>query len=214
MHKRFRGKTIIITEAVSAVSRELAIRFAQEGANLVLVDNDKQALLEMLEQLPEDTSWLHENHYLTITCDINNHEQVTKMLSAVSGEFDHIDVLVNPVANISDDLAQAIVPFLKASHGNMVYLSSELEQSELSNKVIEKMAVKYRDEGVRVNEVLFPRQVTEKINNQSQVKQSQVLLREVLLDDVVDSVTFLASEEASMITGVSLPIDGGLRLTL
>ncbi len=217
MHKRFRGKTIVITQAGTTLARGVAIRFAQEGANLALIDSDKQALMETFEQLPEDTSWLHENHYLTISCDVTNEAQVAKMVSAIDSEFEHMDVLVSHDRMLSDEFLQAMMPYLRKVHGNLVHVSpSAVSDTADGDNHVQAMAKKYAANGVRVNEVSYPSQmkVDSNADKQETTQTPATLLGSVCVDNVIDGITFLASEEASMITGISLPVDAGVRLSL
>ncbi len=233
MYKRFRNKTIVITGADTDIGKATAIRFAKEDANLVLVGNDKQALIDAHEQLPDDLSWLHENHCLTITCDIASHEQVEKMIAIVKNEYEHIDVLINHVnidKNLDDNcyISEAFVPHLKQSNGNIVHLSPRLENKNDRELTLftRRVANKYCADGVRVNKVSFPtktKAITQMLMANKEKKRfrkekkdkkqhHQSLLRAVNFDDVIDAITFMASDEASMITGVNLPVDGGSRL--
>ncbi len=237
IYRRFRNKTIVITGADTNIGKATAIRLAKEDANLVLVGNNKEELIETHEQLPDDLSWLHENHCLTITCDITSREQVEKMIAVIINEFEHIDVLINHVnidKNLDDNcyISEAFVPQLKQSNGNIVHLSPRLENKNDRELSIftKRVANKYCADGVRVNKVSFPTKTCEttqilmdnkekkqlrkeKKQLKRENKHHQSLLREVNFDDVIDAITFLASDEASMITGVNLPVDGGSRLS-
>lgn len=52
--KRFKEKTVIVTGAGSDIGRATAIRFAQEGANVVLVGRTTETLKEAVKKFPQD----------------------------------------------------------------------------------------------------------------------------------------------------------------
>lgn len=250
--KRFKGKTVIITGAGSGIGRATAIRFATEGAEVVLVGRNQEKLMETAELLPQDNSWIHDDNYMTITCDISNYEQVTKMMQAVMERFEHIDILINnagkaiqgKITELSIDdwqqsininlngtfyVSQAAMPYLIQSKGNIVNVSSisgsggdwnmsayNAAKAGVTN-LTRTMALDYGSEGVRVNAVSPSVTKTAMTTNiqQSDEKTAKYLARCPLgriatPEDVADVITFLASDNASMITGVDLPVDGGV----
>lgn len=249
--KRFKNKTVIITGAGSGIGQATAIKFAEEGANVVLVGRTKEKLLETCEMLEEDTSWIHNEH-MTITCDISNQEQVQKMVKAVAERFESIDVLVNnagvAVAGKVTELAaeswqqaidvnltgtfyvsQATLPHLIQAKGNIVNVSSlsgmagdwrmpayGAAKAGVTN-LTRVMALDHGEDGVRVNAVspsVTKTDMTNRIQENEEKTQKFLarcpLKRIATPEDIANAIVFLASDEASMITGVNLPIDGGV----
>src|SRR5699024_11589180 len=93
--KRFKEKTVIVTGAGSGIGRATAIRFAQEGANVVLVGRTAATLEETAKAFPQDRTWIHTDNFLIVVCDISVEAQVQEMMKRVVEKFGKIDVLVN-----------------------------------------------------------------------------------------------------------------------
>lgn len=252
MMKRFKGKTVVITGAGSGIGQATAVRFAREGADVVLVGRNQDKLIQTAELLPQDNSWIHDDNFMTITCDITNIEQVKKMMAAVISRFDHIDVLVNnagkavqgKVTELTTDawqqsidvnltgtfyVSQAAMPHLINTKGNIVNVSSlsgmggdwrmpayNAAKAGVTN-LTRTMAMDHGAEGVRVNAVSPSVTRTSMTTNiQENADKTEKFLARCPLgriatpEDVAAAITFLASDDAAMITGVDLPVDGGV----
>ena len=86
----FKDKTVLITGASSGIGKETAIKFAKNGANIVLVARNQQKLLQVeskLEKFGIST--------LTCTCDVSVKSQVKIMHDQTLERFGPVDVLVN-----------------------------------------------------------------------------------------------------------------------
>ncbi|ALF59661.1 SDR family NAD(P)-dependent oxidoreductase [Psychrobacter urativorans] len=250
--KRFKEKTVIVTGAGSEIGRATAIRFAREGANVVLVGPTTQTLEETASEFPQDRTWIHTDNYLIVACDISVQSQVQEMIKLIINKFEKIDVLVNNAGkavqskvtelsaadwekaidtNLNETfyVCQAAMPHLIASKGNIVNVSSlsgiggdcnmaayNAANAGISN-LTRTLSLEHGADGVRVNAV-NPSITTTNMTNISQnndTKTNQFLERCPLgrfatHGDIAAAITFLASDEAAMITGVNLPVDGGV----
>lgn len=251
--KRFREKTVLITGAGSGIGRATALRFAQEGAAVILVGRTAQTLEDTAEQFPHDNTWIHTDNYLTITCDISVESQVQEMIQCVMDKFGKIDVLVNnagiavqgKVTELSDSdwkqaidvnlngtfyVSKAAMPHLIASRGCIVNVSSlsgiggdwnmaayNAAKAGVSN-LTRTLALDHGADGVRVNAVnpsVTKTDMTSAIQGNDE-KTAKFLARCPLgrlatPEDIAAAITFLASDDAAMITGVNLPVDGGVN---
>jgi all-trans-retinol dehydrogenase (NAD+) len=85
-----KGKNVIITGAGSGIGREMAKKFAAEGANLAIIDINQKNLEATLEMVKK--GGITVRIYI---CDISNRGAVEKTVSQIIKDFSNIDVLVN-----------------------------------------------------------------------------------------------------------------------
>ena len=250
--KRFKEKTVVVTGAGSGIGRAAAIRFAEEGASVVLVGRTAETLEETAKKLPQDRTWIHTDNYLIITCDISVQSQVQEMVERAIDKFGKIDILINnagkatqgKITELSADdwrsaidvnlngtfyVSQAAMPHLIASKGNIVNISSlsgvggdwnmaayNAAKAGVTN-LTRTLALDHGSDGVRVNAVnpsVTKTDMTTAIQD-NESKTDKFLARCPLgrlatPEDIAAAITFLASDDASMITGVNLPVDGGV----
>lgn len=89
----FNGKTAMVTGAAVGIGRATAIKFAQNGANLVLVDINYEKLESVKKEIEEYT-----DKVLIFKCDVSNVENVNEVVAEAEKEFGKIDILVNNAA--------------------------------------------------------------------------------------------------------------------
>ncbi len=87
--KSLTQKTVLITGAASGIGREMALHFAHENANLVLLDINKQKLSETGKDAARKGVQVE-----TYICDMANHKEVEKIAKLIMKNHS-IDVLVN-----------------------------------------------------------------------------------------------------------------------
>lgn len=240
MMKRFREKIVVVTGAGLETGRATAIRFANEGAHVVLVGDTLDTLKATAEELPKDHTWIHTDDYLTIACDSSDKAQVEEMIKRVIDRFNKIDIVVNNIEIITQNtstvlshsdglfaieaklnniahICQTAMPHLIASQGNIINVSSLSEVSDDSKATADDatkvgittltrtLALRHGANGIRVNAV-NPSLTTADIS-----LACYPLGRLATPKDIAAAVTFLASDDAAMITGVNLPVDGGMH---
>jgi len=120
------GRTVIVTGGNANIGRGVALAFAAEGANVVIVGRDEaqgaRVCDDLLERGAKDALWQR--------ADVTDRAQVDRMMSAVHAQFGAIDVLVNNVGGNVDfdafvdsdphtwnqDIALNIVSTLNCTH--------------------------------------------------------------------------------------------------
>lgn len=86
---RLQGKIAVVTGAGSGIGQATAIRFAQEGATVALMDMSQDGLHETAEQI--------ESECLQIEADVTDFESVEIAINQVIEAYDHIDILFSGV---------------------------------------------------------------------------------------------------------------------
>ncbi|NYT00375.1 MAG: 3-oxoacyl-ACP reductase FabG [Methanocellales archaeon] len=85
-----KGKVAIVTGAGSGIGRGIALRFAKEGADIVIPDLN----LEGAQNTAKEIEALGRNS-LVIKMDVSNSSDVDRMVTETINNFGKIDILVN-----------------------------------------------------------------------------------------------------------------------
>ncbi|WAM33086.1 3-oxoacyl-[acyl-carrier-protein] reductase [Caldicellulosiruptor morganii] len=95
-----KGKVALITGASRGIGRAIALKFAQNGADVVInyssSESQAQSLKEEIEKLGVKA--------LAIKCDVSSSEEVNAMFSQIESEFGKLDILVNNAGITKDGL--------------------------------------------------------------------------------------------------------------
>ena len=89
--KFLEGKGAIITGGASGFGKGVAHAFAERGANLVLVDINK----ELLEETSKEIEKKSNQKVIPIICDVSKSDQVEAMAKQAFQELDNVFVLFN-----------------------------------------------------------------------------------------------------------------------
>ena len=233
--------------------RATAIRFAEEGARLLLVDRDAEALAETQRQV-HDSQGVESHLVVDITAD----DAPRKIIEAALADFGRFDVLHNnvgigagdaPPHKLTDEaydrimdvnlrslwrICRAAIPVMRQQESGVITNISSIASVAANHiaayrmskagidALTKNLAVTNAKYGIRVNAIL-PGLIDTPLGVDSAAKAMGVD-REVLAArrdaavpmghqgtawDVANAALFLASDEASFITGVCLPVDGG-----
>ena len=85
------NKIAIVTGSAQGIGREIAFRFAQEGALVVVVDMNEEGSLETSEMIVKG----YGQRAQVISADITSEEQIADMVKSVMNVHQRIDILVN-----------------------------------------------------------------------------------------------------------------------
>ena len=104
---RFQGQVVVINGASRGIGRGIALRFAREGANLVVSANEEQVhdVAEEIKAMGAEA--------LAVICDVTNKEAVTDLYAQTIQTFGQVDVSIQNAGVITiaklEDLTEAAV---------------------------------------------------------------------------------------------------------
>ena len=90
---RLSGKVAIITGAASGIGRAIALRFAQEGARVVVADWNPEGGEETVRMVVENGG-----EAVFVEADVSQEEAVKHMVEATVATFGRVDILCNNAA--------------------------------------------------------------------------------------------------------------------
>ena len=91
---RLAGKVAVVTGGGRNVGEAIAVRFAQEGARVAVVDLDGERAQRTVDLVEEEAP----GAAVAVVCDVSDSASVRRMADAVVEAFGGVDVLVNNVA--------------------------------------------------------------------------------------------------------------------
>lgn len=249
---RMKDKVVLITGGGAGIGKVTAIRFAEEGAKVVICDVNKEAGEQTANELGSNGSFYPVN--------VANRKEVQEWIEEVVAALGRIDVLINNAGVLRDgqlikfkegelvgqmseqdydlvisvnlkgvfNCTQAVAPVMvKQGSGVILNASSVVgldgnfgQTNYVATKsgVIGMTKVWSRElgrYGIRVNAVAPGFIATEMVSSMPEkilesMKKRTPIGRMGDPRDVANAYLFLASEEASFITGETLRVDGGI----
>ena len=238
MAGRLEGKSALVTGAGNGIGRAMAVRFAAEGAHVVVSDINDEAAQKVTQEIGEQAIVNH--------CDTSDEGQVKAAIQATIDAFDGIDILVNNAGvgggvewdrmiaiNLSGvyyGLKHGAEEMARRGGGSIVNISSMLGlisvplppadgYTAAKHGVVgltKHYATNYGTRGVRVNSInpgWIETAMTDPLQMAPEFKQymeqHSALGRMGKPEEVAAVALFLASDDASFVTGASYVVDGG-----
>ena len=93
---RLKDKVALITGGAAGIGKATALRFAQEGAQVVICDVDRKAGDRTLKELGPDAAFFE--------VDVTDRGSVNNWVESVLDEYGRIDILVNNAGIVRDSL--------------------------------------------------------------------------------------------------------------
>jgi NAD(P)-dependent dehydrogenase (short-subunit alcohol dehydrogenase family) len=249
---RLQGKTAVITGASTGIGRASAVRFAQEGARLVLADvqdADGEALACAITQAGGTACFLH--------ADVSRAADNARMIDACVERYGRLDILFcNAGINLPKRLPQSsdgeidrvldvnvkgplyaarhAIPIMlaQAEGGVILFTASKtglVAQTDSPVYCASKgavvllaraLALDYATRGIRVNALCpgiietpmlqrFADAMPDPAAAWAAYGAAQPMGRLGTPDECAAAALWLVSPDASFVTGVALPVDGG-----
>lgn len=95
----FSGKVSIVTGASQGIGKEIATELAEEGADVILIDIQEEALLKVAEAIKS-----RKGKAFPYSADVSSMDQVTEVVNKVLNHHQKIDHLVNNAGITRDNL--------------------------------------------------------------------------------------------------------------
>ena len=238
MSARLAGRIAIVTGAAGGIGRAIAVRFAQDGAKVVVADLRKSDVGDLRLEL-----------------DVADEAGVARVASETMKAFGRIDILVNNAALFSTLVpssfeqldaaewrrvmdvntlgvflcARACVPHMRAGgYGRIINLASGaplkgvpflLHYVASKGAVIAMTRALARELGkdrITVNAIAPGFTLSDGVKaseahlrHGGPIAATRAIARDETPEDLVGAASFLASEDAAFITGQTLVVDGG-----
>ncbi|TES91415.1 MAG: beta-ketoacyl-ACP reductase [Anaerolineales bacterium] len=247
-------KVALITGAGNGIGRATAVRFAKEGAKLVLSDLDKEGLEATVKEIGES------GEAVVVEGNVTSRDDVQKMVDTGVEKFDRLDILINNAGITRDGLTTRIkegdvklmadekwdavidvnlkgtwlcsqiaaVPMIKQKYGKIVNTSSigALGNIGQANYAASKagvigltktLALEWARFNIAVN-CVSPGATKTRMTESIPEKVMEMFIEKIPFrrlaepKEIASLHLFLASDEASYITGQVIFIDGGMSV--
>ena len=244
-----KGKTAIVTGGAKGIGKGIALKLAEEGANIVLNYRSSGSFVDEVVSEIEAKGV----KCLAVQCDVSVFSDAEKLIKAAVENFGALDILVNNAGITKDGLIMrmkeedfdsvintnlkgtfnttkfASAVMMKQKKGTIINIASVvgiLGNPGQANYVASKagiigltktVAKELGSRGVTCNAVapgFIETDMTEVLNEKQKSAMMDVipLKRPGKVSDVSNVVAFLASENASYITGQVISVDGGMAM--
>ncbi len=244
---KLENKVSIITGAARGIGKEIAVLFAEEGADLALCDVNEEALAETKAEIEKNTG----RKVMIQKVDVISPQDVEDFVKKTLDNFGSLDILVNNAGITRDNLVMRMSeqewdavldvnlkgafncikavtrPMMKKRSGKIVNMASIIgvmgnagQANYAASKgglisLTKTIAKELGSRNINVNAIapgFIQTDMTDKLSEDAKDKLLAFipLARMGSPRDVASLALFLASEEASYITGQVVKVDGGM----
>jgi NAD(P)-dependent dehydrogenase (short-subunit alcohol dehydrogenase family) len=249
---RLKDKVALVTGAARGIGQGIALRFAQEGAKVGVLDLNINHCQQVVDTIVQAGGVA-----LALAADITDEQQVNEAVENLQAHLGVCTVLVNnaaimPAGRLHETapadfdrcvavnlrgtylVSRAIIPgMLERRGGSIIHISSITGVRGLPGLAVysatkgalialaRAMSTDYAREGIRVNSVAPGTIDSPMLHNFLAEQSNPGKLRKLFdnmhpigrvgkIEEVANVCVFLASDEASFVTGSNYEVDGGL----
>src|SRR5215831_19229719 len=223
------NKTVIVTGAGSGIGRGCAIALAAAGANVALTGRRRPQL--------EETAHAIGGKTLVLPADVTRQSDIDRVIAQAAAHFGNLNILINNAGVLHVGNAEAItaeqwdhtfnvnvravwlfsrsvLPAMRKAHGgSIINVASVLGINAARNRAAyasSKGAVVLLSKSMAID---YAPEVIRQAPDPEAVRRERVaahpLGRFGKPEDVATLAVYLASDEASWVTGAIFPVDGG-----
>jgi NAD(P)-dependent dehydrogenase (short-subunit alcohol dehydrogenase family) len=225
------GRVAVVTGASSGLGVTFVQGLAAAGAKVVLAARRLDRMEKLVSELEE-----MGHQALAVACDVNDEEDVDRLVATTMKQFARLDILVNNagIGNVAPAEDEKPEDFrrvmLKAGKGSIINVASMFgfvgigvipQTSYNTSKaaiinMTREIAIQWARSGIRVNAIApgwFPTELTEGLFSDESGKQfinrRTPLARAGEPEELLGTLLLLASDASSYITGETIVVDGG-----
>ena len=231
--KLLEGKVAVVTGAARGIGKAIALKFAQEGANIaftdLVIDENGLATQAEIEALGVKAKGYASN--------AANFEETHNVVAEIVKDFGRIDILVNNAGITKDGLMMrmsegqwdavlnvnlksafnfihACTPvMMKQRAGSIINMSSKAGMIGLAKSVAQELGSR----GIRANAIapgFIITDMTAQLSDEVRAEWCKKipLRRGGTVEDVANIATFLASDMSSYVSGQVIQVDGGMNM--
>jgi 3-oxoacyl-[acyl-carrier protein] reductase len=228
---RLDGKVAVITGADGALGTATALRFAREGATIVLND----FVSTQLDRVAAEISEVEGGKALIALGDVTRVAHVDRMLREALDAFGRIDILVSAAGDDPESAVQCaslcaerVLPVMRERRAGRVLNVSAVGSlgpvghvgADASHvgmiALTRKLALEVAPDGVTVNCVVAGATSGGALSVPAAIRETMTALIPVGRlgepREVAAALVFLAADEAAYVTGQVLYVDGGMSV--